>query len=97
MKTSKTGDTVYLEIGIYYDKEKDHILLTTRDTTPTAITTINRDTTSKRGHPNLFDKLARILEQAGAPHPSVKPTPADETEAAVVEIMKAAATPLDRR
>jgi hypothetical protein len=66
MGTTKPGETVYLEIGIHYDKDKDHILLTTRDA---PITTITRYPKSKRGHPNLFAKLAKILEEAGAPHP----------------------------
>lgn len=31
--------------------------------------TVSNDPASKRYHPNLFEKLARVLEQAGAPAP----------------------------
>ena len=96
MRTSKPGETVYLEIGIHYVKAKDHILLSTRDTF-SSITTINRDPASKRGHPNLFAKLAKVLEEAGAPHPEVKEAEPDETTVDVAKIMERGRTPPEFR
>jgi hypothetical protein len=32
--------------------------------------TVNNNTGSKRCHPNLFGKLAKLLRENGAPHPS---------------------------
>jgi hypothetical protein len=71
MRTSKPGNSVYLDVGIWYDDEQGHIHMTARNVEGFH-TTVNADPASKRGHPNLFGKLARCLREAGAPAPSVE-------------------------
>jgi hypothetical protein len=70
METSKPGNAVYLEMGVWYDPDHGHIHLTAKGVHGFH-TTVNGDPTSKRGHPNLFAKLAKVLGDAGAPHPQV--------------------------
>ncbi|EYD74497.1 hypothetical protein Rumeso_03793 [Rubellimicrobium mesophilum DSM 19309] len=62
---------MYLDLGVWYDAEQDQIHLTARDV-PGFHTTVGRNPASKRGHPNLFGKLARALRDAGAPHPVIE-------------------------
>ncbi len=72
MRTSKEGNTVYLDVGIWYDDKQDAIHLVVKDPDKTDLhTTINRDPQSKRGHPNLFEKLTDCLNRAGAPAPTL--------------------------
>jgi len=71
MRTSEPGKSVYLDVGIWYDEEQGHIHLTAKGV-PGFHTTVNGDATSKRGHPNLFNKLAKCLRDAGAPAPAVE-------------------------
>ena len=69
-RSEKGGNTVYLNMGVWYDTDSDQI----RMTLPHSgwfHTTVNNDAESKRGHPNLFSKLARALKEAGAPYPDV--------------------------
>jgi hypothetical protein len=33
---------------------------------------VNEDPKSMRGHPHLFQKLARVLAKQGMPHPELK-------------------------
>lgn len=68
METSKPGNAVYLEMGVWYDKDQGHIHLTAKNVHGFH-TTVSGDPASKRGHPNLFNKLARVLKNAGAPYP----------------------------
>lgn len=70
VEVSKPGKSVYLNIGVWYDSDQDHIHVTAKDV-PGFHTTVARDPESKRGHPNLFDKLARVLKGAGAPYPAI--------------------------
>ena len=70
MRASKPGKSVYLELGIWYNEDDGHIHLTAKDVEGFH-TTVNNDPGSKRCHPNLFSKLAKILKNAGAPHPAV--------------------------
>lgn len=70
-KSEKGGNAVYLNVGIWYDKGSDQI----RITLPRSgwfHTTVNNDPKSKRGHPNLYSKLARALKEAGAPYPEIE-------------------------
>jgi hypothetical protein len=69
-KSEKGGNTVYLNMGVWYDQDSDQI----RMTLPRSgwfHTTVNNDPLSKRGHPNLYAKLSRALKEAGAPHPEI--------------------------
>ena len=70
MRASEPGNSVYLDIGIWYDEEQGHIHLTAKDVKGFH-TTVGNDPSSKRGHPNLFAKLAKCLKEAGAPHPNI--------------------------
>jgi hypothetical protein len=57
-------------VGVWYDPKTQHI----RISIPKSdwfITTVNNDASSKRGHPNLYGKLARALKVAGVPGPDV--------------------------
>lgn len=76
---SKPGKSVYLDLGVWYDAKQDHIHLTAKGVEGFH-TTIARNPASKRGHPNLFNKLAKVLWGAGAPHPAIEE--ADDAEGA---------------
>lgn len=67
-KSEKGGNTAYLNIGAWFDAETGHIHLTLPHSR-WFHTTVCRDESSKRGHPNLFGKLARALNEAGVPAP----------------------------
>ncbi|WP_132307009.1 hypothetical protein [Komagataeibacter saccharivorans] len=69
-KSEKGGQTAYLRIGAWYDSEQDSIHLTL-PRSGWFHTTVRRDAKSKRGHPNLFEKLARAMEIAGVPAPMI--------------------------
>ena len=69
-KSEKGGNTAYLNVGIWYDKDTGHIHMTLPHS-GWFHTTVTNDLDSKRGHANLFAKLARALREAGVPHPPV--------------------------
>ena len=71
MRTSEPGKSVYLDVGIWYDEQQGHIHITAKNVHGFH-TTINDNAESKRGHPNLFMKLAKCLKEAGAPHPEIR-------------------------
>ena len=71
VSVSKQGNSVYLELGVWYQADQDHIHLTAKGV-PGFHTTVTRDPSSKRGHPNLFGKLGKVLKEAGAPHPTIE-------------------------
>jgi hypothetical protein len=73
VQASEPGNSVYLQIGVWYDQERGDIHVTARGVRGFH-TTVRSDPKSKRGHPNLFDKLARCLRDAGAPHPKIDET-----------------------
>jgi len=67
-KSGRGDKTVYAEMGIWYDATTDQIRLSI-PRSDWFVTTVRRDPKGKRGHPNLFAKLARCLKEAGAPYP----------------------------
>ena len=69
MRRSKPGKTVYLEIGVWYNEDQESIHITAKGVDGFH-TTVNRNPESKRGHPNLFDKLAKCLRDSDAPAPA---------------------------
>lgn len=69
-KSEKGRQTAYLRIGAWYDPKQDSIHLTL-PRSGWFHTTVRRDPTSKRGHPNLFEKLARAMQIAGVPAPVI--------------------------
>lgn len=70
-QVSKPGNSVYLEMGVWWNPEQGHIHLTAKGVEGFH-TTVNDNNNSKRGHRNLFMKLAKVLRDAGAPHPSTE-------------------------
>lgn len=71
IRRSEKGDkSAYLQVGVWYDPTTDHIHMTLPHS-KWFHTTVSNDVTSKRGHPNLFAKLARALKEAGVPGPAV--------------------------
>jgi hypothetical protein len=69
-KSEKGGNTAYLNVGVWYNPESGHIHITLPHS-GWFHTTVNGNENSKRGHPNLFGKLARALKEAGVPGPEV--------------------------
>jgi hypothetical protein len=74
-KSEKGGNTAYLNVGIWYTEKTGHIHLTLPHS-GWFHTTVAREPSSKRGHPNLYAKLARCLKEAGAPYPDYTETDA---------------------
>jgi hypothetical protein len=72
-KSEKGGNTAYLSIGAWYDADDDQIHLTLPHS-GWFHTTVNGRENSKRGHPNLYAKLARALKEAGVPSPNLPET-----------------------
>jgi hypothetical protein len=70
MRTSKPGKSVYLDVGIWFDENQGHIHMTAKGVDGFH-TTVAPNPDSKRGHPNLYMKLAKCLRDAGAPHPEI--------------------------
>ncbi|MDE0303427.1 MAG: hypothetical protein OXI87_00875 [Albidovulum sp.] len=68
MRRSGPGNSIYFEVGVWYDEEQDSIHITASDVQGFH-TTVRKDPKLKRGHPNLFGKLAKLLREQGAPSP----------------------------
>jgi hypothetical protein len=73
IRKSEKGNTVYLNVGVWYDANTGHIHMTLPHS-DWFHTTVNGDENSKRGHPNLFAKLARVLREEGVPSPETAAT-----------------------
>lgn len=69
-RSERGGKTAYLNMGVWYDPATGHIHMTLPNS-GWFHTTVNDDPISKRGHPNLYKKLARALKEAGAPGPNL--------------------------
>jgi hypothetical protein len=69
-RSEKGGNTAYLNVGIWYDAKTEHIHMTLPQS-GWFHTTVTNHPGSKRGHPNLYAKLARALKEVGAPAPVV--------------------------
>ena len=68
MQTDTSGEIVTFEMTARYNEKDGHIHLVALGKEG-FITTVNNNTENDRGHPDLFIKLARLLQQAGVPHP----------------------------
>jgi hypothetical protein len=66
--TEQRGKTGKVTIGLWFDEDAGDIHLSIPGQ---GLSTINGDATSKRGNPNLFNKLAKALRDQGKPHPLI--------------------------
>lgn len=64
-----SGKSVAMEVRIWLNDGTGHIHIASKDAQ--FISTVSNDPTSARYHKNLFGKLARVLSDAGAPHPDL--------------------------
>lgn len=69
-KSEKGGNSIYMQVGVWYQPETGEIHLTVPGS-GWFHTTVNNKPNSKRGHPNLYGKLARALREKDAPAPEV--------------------------
>jgi len=60
----RKGRTVYVDTGIWHDKETGEIHISGPQE-KSFHSTVSNDRASKRYHPNLFKKLKEILEREG--------------------------------
>jgi len=69
IRRSKKGNTVTLEIGVWWNARERTIHIASNQS-KTLIATVSNDPTSvRRYHPKLFRELAKILKDNGAPGP----------------------------
>ncbi len=61
--------TRYMRIGVWFDEESENIKISAPDVRGFKVTTVRRNPKNKRGHPPLYWKLARFLQDEGAPAP----------------------------
>lgn len=64
----RSGKTANVQIGLWFDESAGDIHLSIAGH---GLSTVNANTESKRGHPHLFNKLAKVLRDRGKPHPSI--------------------------
>ncbi len=70
MQLSAKGNTVTLPIDIWYDPPSGEIHVATRDQeAPTFHVAVTDDPTKPNGHPSLFQRLKKALQDKGAPAP----------------------------
>ena len=69
VKKSKPGNSIYLDVRVWYDGKKGDIHMTAKDVKGFHISVI-QDPGSRRGHPTLFDRLAQCLRDNDAPAPA---------------------------
>lgn len=67
-RNERGGNTAYFELSVWYNERTGHIHLAV-PRSEWFITTVNNNKASKRGHPNLYRKLARALREAEVPSP----------------------------
>jgi hypothetical protein len=70
-KSERGGKTVYLNISVWYNADTDHIHIALPGSKGFH-TTVSGAAGSKRAHPNLYAKLARVLNEVGVPGPMPK-------------------------
>lgn len=68
--------TATVQMSLWFNAETGHIHLAAPGSS-WFITTVCNTPASKRGHPNLFGKLARLLDEAGLPGPLAQGNAAD--------------------
>ena len=65
-----TDKTAYLQVGIWFNEDTKHIYIATNESGG-FISTVCDDPSSKRGNPNLYGKLSKILRDKGLPSPDI--------------------------
>jgi hypothetical protein len=63
-----TKKTAYLKIGVWFNEATEHIHISSQDGGG-FISTVCNDPNNKRGNPNLYGKLGKILRENGLPSP----------------------------
>ena len=66
--TKEGTKTAYVRIGLWFNEDTGHIHLSIPGQN---LSTVNATPASRRGHPHLFNKLAKALRDDGKPHPPV--------------------------
>lgn len=64
----QSGRTAKATVGLWFDEASGDIHLSIPGH---GLSTVGADAASKRGHPHLFNKLAKVLRDEGKPHPSI--------------------------
>jgi hypothetical protein len=64
----RSGKTGKVEIGLWFDEGASDIHLSIPGH---GLSTVSPNAESKRGHPHLFNKLAKVLRDQGKPHPPI--------------------------
>lgn len=64
----RSGKTAYLKLGVWYDEKAGDIRLSIPGH---GLSTVNAEIASKRGNPQLFNKLAKALRDEGKLHPPI--------------------------
>lgn len=66
---SKEGTkTAYARVGLWFNEATGHIHLSIPGQ---GLSTVNAVPESRRGHPHLFNKLAKVLRDQGKHHPAI--------------------------
>lgn len=63
MKTSASGETVYLQVGVW--KDEDGTIHLTAKEPEDFIVAVNEDEGQANGHPTLYKHLSKLLDDAG--------------------------------
>lgn len=66
-RVSKGGKSVHIEIGFWLND--DGSIHVTSNAEKDFHVAVNQDPARKNGHPTLYDRLAKILQDEGAPSP----------------------------
>jgi hypothetical protein len=64
----RSGKTGQITVGLWFEEDAGDIHLSIPGH---GLSTINGDPASKRGNPHLFNKLAKVLQEQGKPHPAI--------------------------
>jgi len=76
----RSGKTGKLTIGLWFDEDEHRRhaggmprsgMATSTSASPITACRRSASTRRKRGHPHLFNKLAKVLRAQGKPHPAV--------------------------
>jgi hypothetical protein len=84
MKLTKEGRCVYAEAGFWLDKSGSIHIAFTGDTSGKLA--IKPDPAEPNGHATLYQRLAKLLHEAGAPSPALELRNSDEPASAVEQL-----------